>query len=408
VAALARTETYPSDKRGAYLGGTDLVTALRIYGSVIELPLLVGQQVTTLGRKGDLRVDHRYLAAVHVRFERAGGYLRAENVSTDKKNPIIFEHREVAECFLQPGDQFRIGDTTYYALNDEMRLARRWVAEILGETNDAAIDDCLITAAVDPDRPVVLLGPPGGDQQRMGQAIHWASTRRRHPFREVPPTNERGGADLQSIRDARDGTLLIWLPVKGRFDPVFVEHAVAPGARARLIICTHAPGKVAKSFPASVAENAKRITIAPLTARKHEIPVLLDRWFIEHRSSLRFGALAPKVQDKLLSYRWRKNLQELRGAAEHLALLAYYKSEREAERDTTVTRSESRAWRERLKLPLPLVPDDVVESTDQPPLLTHDEETGLTAALASLQAEKGRTLEQIHSDARPRKKAKRP
>jgi hypothetical protein len=37
----------------------------------------------------------------------------------------------------------------------------------------------------------------------------------------------------------------------------------------------------------------------------------------------------------------------------------------------------------------------VVESLDQPPLLTHDEETGLIAALASLQAGKGRTLEQV-------------
>lgn len=37
----------------------------------------------------------------------------------------------------------------------------------------------------------------------------------------------------------------------------------------------------------------------------------------------------------------------------------------------------------------------VVESIDQPPLLTHDEESGLSAALASLHAGKGRTLEQV-------------
>jgi transcriptional regulator with AAA-type ATPase domain len=106
-----------------------------------------------------------------------------------------------------------------------------------------------------------------------------------------------------------------------------------------------------------VAESAKRITIPPMTARKDEIPVLLDRWFIDVRSPLRFGLLAHRVQDKLLSYRWRKNLEELRKAAEHLVLLAHYKSEREAERDTAVTRSECRAFRKRLKLPLPLVPE---------------------------------------------------
>jgi hypothetical protein len=37
----------------------------------------------------------------------------------------------------------------------------------------------------------------------------------------------------------------------------------------------------------------------------------------------------------------------------------------------------------------------VVESVDQPPLLTDDEETGLIAALASLQAGKGCTREQV-------------
>lgn len=37
----------------------------------------------------------------------------------------------------------------------------------------------------------------------------------------------------------------------------------------------------------------------------------------------------------------------------------------------------------------------VVESIDQPPLLTEKEEDGLSAALASLRAGKGRTLEQV-------------
>ena len=37
----------------------------------------------------------------------------------------------------------------------------------------------------------------------------------------------------------------------------------------------------------------------------------------------------------------------------------------------------------------------VVESIDQPPLLTDNEEEGLRAALSSLRAEKGRTLDQV-------------
>jgi hypothetical protein len=37
----------------------------------------------------------------------------------------------------------------------------------------------------------------------------------------------------------------------------------------------------------------------------------------------------------------------------------------------------------------------VVEAIDQPPLLTEDEDAGLSAALDSLRAGRGRTLEQV-------------
>jgi len=357
VAPPIRTETYPADKRTGYLAGTDLITALRIHGTPIELPLLSGQLVATLGRSGDLRVDHPYLAAVHVRLERvSGNWLRVENISADRKNPLIVDHHEVSQCYIKPGDQFRIGDTTYFALNEEMRLARRSVTEILGETRDTQIDDCLIAAAADADRHVVLIGEPGSDQQRLAGAIHWASTRRHNRFVEVASTRTPGTADLQLLRDARDGTLLLWLPVRGKFDQTFISCALAPHAKVRLIICTTSLGKVDGSIPGATADGAARFTIAPLRERKEDIPVLMDRWFIQDRSKLRFRTLAPAIQDKLISHRWPRNLQELQAAAHHLILLTHYRSEREAERDASITRSESRTWRKRLKLPLPLLP----------------------------------------------------
>ena len=300
----------------------------------------------------------RSSAALHARLERvSGNWLRVENISTDRKNPIIFEHREVSECYIKPGDQFRIGDTTYYALNDEMRLARRTVTEVLGETRDTECDDCLIAAAVDADRHIVLIGEPGSDQERVAGAIHWASTRRHNRFIEVAATHAPGSADLQKIRDARDGTLLLWLPTRGTFDQNFIACVSPPETKVRLIICTSLLGKVDGSFPAAVADGAARFTIAPLRTRRDEIPVLLDRWLIDDRSSLRFRTLAPKIQDKLRSHHWPRNLQELHAAVHHLMLLTHYRSEREAERDKSTTRSESRAWRKRLKLPLPLAPD---------------------------------------------------
>src|SRR5215470_6790705 len=150
VSEPPRTETYPQDKRAGYLGGTDQPAALRIHGTPHELALLAGQLVFQLGRDGDLRANHPYLASLHLRIERQGNYLKLENISTNKKNALVFQGREVETyCLVQPGDKFRIGDTVYYVLNEEMRMARRKVAQVLGETNDAAIDDCLIIAAKD-------------------------------------------------------------------------------------------------------------------------------------------------------------------------------------------------------------------------------------------------------------------
>jgi transcriptional regulator with AAA-type ATPase domain len=167
-----------------------------------------------------------------------------------------------------------------------------------------------------------------------------------------------GSADLQSIRDARDGTLLIWLPARGKFDQEFISYAMAPQTKVRLIICASSAGKVTASFPTSATAGAARFTIPPLHARKDEIPALLDHWLVERRSSLRFETLAPTIQGKLVSHHWPRNLQELRAAVDHLVAFSHYRSEREAERDHSTTRSESRAWRKRMKLPLPLVPKE--------------------------------------------------
>src|ERR1041384_3458249 len=117
---VPRTETYPPDRRAGYLGGPDQPAALRIHGTPHELALLAGQLEFKLGRDGDLRANHPYLASLHVRIERQGNSLKLENISTNKKNALVFENREVETyCLVQPGDRFKIGDTVYYVLNEQ-------------------------------------------------------------------------------------------------------------------------------------------------------------------------------------------------------------------------------------------------------------------------------------------------
>lgn len=351
-----RTETYPSNQRG-YLGGTDQPAALRIYGTPHELPLLAGQLVFILGREGDLRADHPYLSARHLRIERQGNDLRLENISTNKKNALVFEGREVATyCLVRPGDTFKIGDTTYLVLNEEMRMARRKVAEIVGLANDKAIDACLIIAAKDADRHVVIVGEAGCGQNSLANAIHQCSTRRRGNCISVPAASVPGSADPQRIDDARDGTLVIELPRDRKFDPVFVERLTAAGARVRLVILSNAPGKVAKSFPPTITRNADTIELPTIRERKDELAPLLDNWWVENRSPLRFRDLDERGQRNLRAHRWRRNLQEVHEAAFHLTVLEQYASEREvSSAPETDTLGKSRYWRAKMKLPIPII-----------------------------------------------------
>ena len=148
--------------------------------------------------------------------------------------------------------------------------------------------------------------------------------------------------------------MLIWLPPKRRFDPAALAWMLAPEASLRLILCAPSIGKMNASFPPAVVGGAQEVAIAPLRERKDEIPRLLDYWFVRNRSNLRFAALTEQAQQKLRSYAWRGNLEELRVAADHLAQLAHFRSERQATSDAETTRGASRSWRKRLGLSLPL------------------------------------------------------
>ena len=125
------------------------------------------------------------------------------------------------------------------------RAMHRWPAmEVLGARSYTEIDDLLIAAALDADRHFVIIAEPGNDQERLGLAIHMASPRRRHPFKVIPPEHDPGDISLQTVRDVRGGTMLIWLPLKRRLDPAALACLLAPEAGLRLILCAPSIGKV--------------------------------------------------------------------------------------------------------------------------------------------------------------------
>lgn len=360
-----RTVTYPVDLRG-YQSGPDLITALGVVGTGITLPMLAAQTSFTLGRadRCDLQVSQKYLASVHARLDRvlvsSRANIRVSNVSS-RKNDVVYNEVAEGEFLMGAGEWFEIGDSRYYALNEEMRLARPAVMEALGIRKFKAIDEFLIAAVKDSARHVLLLGKPGSDQERLGRAIHQASHRRHNRFHVMTEKPRLTSANRQQLRDAGNGTVLVDLHQKGKLDERVAAALVHPDAKLRLIICARSPDKVEASFPCGIVHDAKKITIPSLWERKNEIVELLNHWFITRRSSLRFSALREELREKLLAYTWPENLQELRETADILLQLAHCRSVRKATEDSLISRGTLRGWCKKLKLKLkdqlPLIPD---------------------------------------------------
>jgi hypothetical protein len=358
------TKTYPRDRR-RYQSGPDMVTAIGVFGKGVTLPMLAGQDSFTFGHadRCDLRIDEQYLAPVHARIDRIANSrasIRVTNVSSGK-NEIVY-NGEVAELEFEmgAGEWFEIGDSRYYALNEEMRLSRPAVMDVLGVRQHEAIDDLLIAAARESGRHILLLGETGCDQESLGRVIHQVSHRRHNRFFPLPERAKLDAATRNDLSDACNGSVLVHLHQKGKLDERLVAALVAPEAKLRLIICVRSPDKAEASFPAILVSDAKKIKIPPLRERIAEIPELLDRWFIARRSPLRFAALRTEVRESLLSHSWPGNLRELRTTMEHLAQLALYRSGRQATQAEQIPRGVFRGWLKKLnlkKLQFPLVSD---------------------------------------------------
>lgn len=365
VAARKTTETYPRELR-RYQSGSDPIAALGVVGTGIALPMLAVQDSFTLGRAAtcDLSVDQRYLASVHARIERivsSSASVRVTNVSNGK-NDIVHNGAIAALSFtMGAGEWFAIGDSRYYALNEEMRLKRITVMERLGIRQYRTVDEFLIAAVKDSARPILLLGEPGCDQERLGRVIHQISHRRHNTFDVLPDRARLDSATRETIFEARSGTVLVHLHHRGKLDARLVEALARQDADLRLIVCARSLDKVEASFPASLVSDAKKIMLPPLRERASEIPELLDRWFITRHAPLRFAALRKGLRDTILSYTWPENFQELAKTAEYLVQLARCRSGRQAIKDSLVTRAELRSWTTKLQLKLefPLVPDKV-------------------------------------------------
>jgi hypothetical protein len=354
VADSSRTETIPESRQEGVFTGFDLGTALRIRATEIEHVMLAGKSKFTFGTSPscDICVERRHVSFSHGLLERRAD--RFQVTDLESKNGITFQGRKRKQFEVGAGDSFSIDETVFYVLNDEMRLSRPMVSEILGPQRMAAIDDLLMEAVH--GRHMFLRAEPGCEQERLGRAIHRMSLRRRHRFVIADPGAHDAAPVPQLVTHARNGTLLLRLDATGaKFDPAFVEALLSPEANVRVILCARSLKEAIDGVTETLASSAYRVEIPPVRERPGEIASGLERWFIDRQSKLRFSDFTDENQAALRAYRWPGNLEELREDADLLSKLAPYQSERTAAQEVNIPRSNVKRWLEARNLTLPLL-----------------------------------------------------
>ena len=358
----------PRDQRG-YQCGPDFITALAVYGTGAEMPMLATESLYSFGREEhcDLRpvgpMANKLVARVQARIDRvrtnssSNKSLHVTDISAGR-NDMVIDGIASKEFDMGAGDSFYIGKARYVAMTDEMRSARVAITDILGIGQHKAIDDVLIAAVQEPVCHIVLTGEPGCDQTRFGEVIHYASHRRHRRFHAVDKDATLDSFSRQVLLDTAFGTLLVPLYQRGKLDPRFAEAILEPEIDLRLIVCALSPGKVAASFLPNALQRPYEVEIRPLRDRLEEIPQLLDKWLIKRRSPLRFAQLRPELQAAQLKYKWRGNLEELREWADLLTALARYATRYELKKHSESTDSRlKRIEKDKLniKIQFPLV-----------------------------------------------------
>jgi two-component system, NtrC family, response regulator GlrR len=335
--------------------GSDLVTALRVRGTDYELVMLAGKKRFTFGTSAecDLVVDNRRVSHSHALLERRDN--RIIVIDMNSKHGLCVGGRKEAQFDLYAGGRFSVDEAVFYLLNDEMRLHRPVMAEILGPERMTEADD-LVMAAMH-GGPIVLHAEPGCDQERLARAIHGASLRRRHHFIVANPGPDGASPPPHLVERTNNGTLFLPLAGTAAADAAFLEALRRPENNVRLIVSATSVTDAIQRLGDDAVGGAHRARIAPIRDRPGEISGLLERWFIDRGARRRFSDFTDDNQAALRAHRWPRNLEELRDAADMLAQLAPYPSERRASEEANIPRTNVKRWLDAIGLTMPLIRD---------------------------------------------------
>ena len=305
---------------------TGPITRFRVVGTPVEIDLrtLPDPDRFTIGRtpkpgelmRADIQLDDTHVSLVHGELERRGEHLWY----TDKqsKNGTYVRNDRESTFVVKRGLMFRVAEPTLLALDELLVRLRHEIARCIGLDDHQGVDYAV--ARVVDDRPVLLIGPAGSDQERLARAIHDASGRRSYPFLSI--SSPLGKLAEDRFDAAKWGTVFVDLYRVGKVTQTFARRLLGadkPLLHLRPVIAGPALDKC-EAVLGQLAQ-AQAITLPPLDRRRQDALRLIREWFeaAGRPSAPLLARLQPARLAHLTARSWPGNLVQLREAAERLA-----------------------------------------------------------------------------------------
>ncbi len=331
------------------------VTALRVVGRNVELPLPIKKFITVgSDPEVDLRVTsmrddgRQQVSKLHVVIQRKGtGLWIVDQTST---NGTFVDDRREVEFARAAGQSFRVGDVTLLAADEQLRALLPKLQWALGLSAHEHVDEVLALAAH--DDPLLLLGPSGCGQRVLAEAIHQASARAPRAFVPIEPPLATEGEWRAVLAHSTSGTAFLDLSFIANPSARFLRELFGATYKTRAIVAAPDLSIASDLLGHEHLTRLRPIVLPPVSARVAEILRLFDLLFLETGSKHRIANLGSDNVVALCRRDWEKNLDELTSAAPRLlAVLAHDMSITEAAASLpNTTRQALSKWLVRLGL----------------------------------------------------------
>lgn len=346
-----RTAPIADAQRGASFEGPSVIVELRELDGDVALDLPETTQAFMLGasrHKCTLVVRRDGISATHALLERRDDRMRL--VDQASTNGTFVHDIKVRETYLFPGDVFRVGPMTLYALNAEMRQLRPAMLDLLGARSRPSADRLLLDAARG-SANLLITGEPHCGQDELAQVIHAVSLRRQRQgvtVAQIPGDR----AEQQALIDkaARSTLTLSITPQQRRLDPIFVDSLLSPDYCIRLIVLAPTIDAARAALPQDAVDGMEHIRLRPLRQRSDDIDRLLDRELMRQSAAFTAADLACDNLAALRQWSWPNNFADLGVAVQRMMAYVAHQSFRKAAASLGMKRTTLQKYFEKLGL----------------------------------------------------------